>query len=145
MPQLLRGSSLTLMLTPMLNSLKSILTIVRHSSNIIALFICQVAARMLSCFENLKSIITLFFLFALSFLLIHEWQYCRGRMGKEGREAFIYFLTTTSTRFTDTKTLAKWLLERANLCTYLAFELEPGTLGLRVQVIYHNEKMHVWR
>ena len=36
--------------------------------------------------------------------------------GEEGR-AFIYLLTTTSNRFTDTQTLAGWLMQRAHLWT----------------------------
>ena len=38
-----------------------------------------------------------------------------------------------STRFTDAWTLAKRLLQRAQLCTELAAGLEAGTFGFREQ------------
>ena len=52
-----------------------------------------------------------FFLCGCSFMNIHKSQDCTGR----GR-AF-HYLTTTSTHFSDTWTLARQLLRRAHLCT----------------------------
>ena len=64
-------------------------------------------------------IIIIIFLSAFSFTNIHEPQACKG----SGR-AFLQLLTTTSTRFTDTQTLAGQLLQRAYLCTHLAAGLD---------------------
>ena len=64
-------------------------------------------------------VIIIIFLSAFSFTNIHEPQACKG----SGR-AFLQLLTTTSTRFTDTQTLAGQLLQRAHLYTHLAVGLD---------------------
>ena len=42
-----------------------------------------------------------------------------------------YIRSTTSTRFTDTKTLSGLLLQTAHLCAWLAAGIEHGTFGTR--------------
>ena len=53
-------------------------------------------------------------------------------------QSFTNHRTTTSTRFTDTYTLAGRLLQRSHLCTYLAAGLKPGTFGFQAQVTEHE-------
>ena len=46
-------------------------------------------------------------------------------------------LSTTSICFTDTYSLVKQLLQKANLCTQVGAGLEPGTFGFQVQIANH--------
>ena len=77
-------------------------------------------------------IVSYFFLSEYFFTTIHESQDCRGK-GK----TFFWVLSTISTRFTDTYTLTRRLLQRVHLCTELATRLEPGTLCFPKQVVNH--------
>ena len=65
-----------------------------------------------------------FFLSGFSFTNIHDLQdsRCRGRLSS-------YLLSTISTCFTDTQTLAALLLQRIKLCAQLAAGLEHGTFA----------------
>ena len=67
-----------------------------------------------------------FFLSGFSFTNIHDSQDSRCR-----RRLPPYIFSTTSTRFTDTQTLAGLLLQRAHLCAQLAAGIEHGIFGTR--------------
>ena len=92
---------------------------------------CRKAKKYYERFSK-NEVIRFFFLSGFCFTSIHESQDCKGR----GR-AFHQLLTTTSTRFTGTQTLAGGLLRGAHLCVQLAAGLEPGTFGFRAQVANH--------
>ena len=79
-----------------------------------------------------KQLAIYFFLSGLSFTSIHDSQGSKGR----GRVS-IQLLSTTSTRFAGTQTLAGRLLHGAHLWTQLAAELELETFGFRAQVAHH--------
>ena len=77
-----------------------------------------------------QRLLLLLLTFFSTWAFFHEHsQYSRGR----GRLS-IYFLSTPSTLFMDTQTLAGRLLQRAHLCAQLAARLEAGTFGFRAQV-----------
>ena len=76
--------------------------------------------------------IQLCFLSGFSFTNIHD-----SQTGQQGEGGGIYLFSTTFTRFTDTLTLARLLLQRAHLYTQLAAGLEPGTFDFQAHIANH--------
>ena len=68
-----------------------------------------------------------FFSFFFFFVYIRNSQDSRGR-----RRPSFQLISTTSTRFTKTQTLAERLLRKAHLCAQLAAGLEPRTFGSKL-------------
>ena len=75
----------------------------------------------------------IFFLSGFFFTTIHDSQDSRGR-----RKLSFYCFSTTSTRFTDTQTLAGLLLQRAHLCPQLAAGIELGTFDFLTHAANHK-------
>ena len=82
--------------------------------------------------HNLLFLLLLFFIW----LFFHEYsrfteQQVKGRLSP-------YTLSTTSTRFTNTQTLAGLLLQRAHFCAWLAAGIEHGLFGTRSLEFTHS-------
>ena len=56
---------------------------------------------------------------------------------RERERLYFYIFSTTSTRFADTQTLARLLLQKAQLCVQLTAGLELRTFGFLAQVAKH--------
>ena len=80
-------------------------------------------------FHVVKHNLLFLFLFYSIWFFFHEYSRFTGQQVK-GRLT-PYFLSTFSTHFTNTQTLAGLLLQRAHLCAQLAAGIEHGTFGTR--------------